>query len=68
MDGASRSSITGYRIYYGNGQNVFVCSVTIIASVSLKVDRNYIGQNVSIRSEAGQFHSEHINVSVTVGK
>ena len=33
------NSITGYRIYYRNGQNLFVTSVTVITSVSLKVDR-----------------------------
>ena len=65
-DGAN--SITGYRIYYGNGQNVFVTSVTVITSVSLKVDRNYVGQNVSIRSEADQLYSESINVSVVNSK
>ena len=65
-DGAN--SITGYRIYYGNNQNVFVTSVTVITSVSLRVDRSYIGQNVSIRSESDQLYSELINVSVIVSK
>jgi hypothetical protein len=65
-DGAN--GITGYRIYYGNGQNVFVSSVTVITSVSLKVNANYIGQNVSIRSESDQLYSELVNVLVTVGK
>ena len=62
------NSITGYRIYYGNGQNVFVTSVTVITSVSLKVERSYVGQNVSIRSEADQLYSESINVSVIDSK
>ena len=65
-DGAN--SITGYRIYYGNGQSVFVPLVTVITSVSLKVGRSYIGQNVSIRSEADQLYSESINVSVVDSK
>jgi hypothetical protein len=67
-DGAN--SITGYRIYYGNGQNVFVSSATVITSVrlSLRVNRSYIGQNVSIRSESDQLYSELVNVSVTMGK
>ena len=65
-DGAS--SITGYRIYYGNGKNVLVPSVTVITSVSLKVDGNYIGRNVSIRSEADQLYSELVNVSIVNGK
>ena len=59
------SSITGYRIFYGSGQNVFIPSIAIITSVSLKVDRSYIGQNVSIRSESDQLYSELVNVSVT---
>ena len=63
------SSITGYRIFFGDGENVLVPSVTIINSVSLKVDGNYIGQNVSIRSEAaGQLYSELVNVSVINSK
>jgi hypothetical protein len=65
-DGAN--SITGYRIYYGNGQTVFIPSATVITSVSLRVNRSYIGQNVSIRSESDQLYSELINVSVTMGK
>ena len=65
-DGAN--SITGYRIYYGNGQNVFVQSVTTITLVGLNVDENYVGRSVSIRSEADQLHSELINVPVTIGK
>ena len=65
-DGAT--NITGYRIFYGNRQNVLVPSVTVIASVSLRVDGNYIGQNVSIRSEADQLYSELINIPVTVGE
>ena len=65
-DGAN--GITGYRIYYGNGQSVFVSSVTVITSVSLKVDGNYIGQNVSVRSEADQLYSELVNVSIVNGK
>ena len=38
-------------------------SVAVI-TLSLKVDGNYIGQIVSIRYEADQFHSEFVNVSV----
>jgi hypothetical protein len=66
IDGAN--IITGYRIYYGSGQNVFVSSVTAITLVGLKVDRSYIGQNVSIRSESDQLYSELVNVFITVGK
>ena len=66
FDGAN--IITGYRIYYGNGQSVLVPSVTAITLVGLKVDGNYVGQNVSIRSESDELNSEFVNVSVTVGK
>ena len=64
--------------YYGNGQNVFVPSVTAIISVGLKVDGSNVGQNVSqqlcwsecisIRSEADQLHSESVYVSVADSK
>ena len=64
----SSDSINGYRIYYDNVQNVFVSSVSIINSVSLRVDRSYIGQNVSIHSEFDQVYSELVNVSVIVSK
>ena len=63
-DGAN--IITGYRIFYGGGNNTSVQSVT--NSIGLRVDGNYIGQNVSIRSEADQLYSELINTSVTVGE
>ena len=62
------SGIIGYRIYYGNGQNVFVLSVAIITSIWVWVDGNYIGQNVSICSEADQLYSELVCVSVIDSK
>ena len=65
-DGAN--SITGYRIFYGNGQNVFVQSITAITLVGLNVDGDYVGRSVSIRSESDQFYSELINIPVTDGK
>ena len=58
--------ITGYRIYYGNGQNILVLSVA--TSIGLRVNGNYIGQSISIRSEADQLYSELINTSVSVGE
>ena len=60
--------IIGYRIVYGNGQNVFVPSATAITSVSLNVDRSYIGQNVSLRSEFDRVYSELVNVFISMGK
>ena len=66
FDGAT--NITGYRIFYGSGKIVLVPSVADITLVGLKVDGNYIGQSVSIRSESDQLYSELINVSVTLSK
>ena len=60
-------NITGYRIFYGIGQNISLPSV-IITSVSLMVNENYDGQTVYLRSESDQIFSEHINVTVHVGK
>ena len=55
-------NITGYRIFYGSGQNVSVPSV--ITYIGLVVKNSYVGQTVSLRSEAGQLYSEHINVTI----
>ena len=57
-------NITGYRIFYGSGQNISVLKV--ITSVGLRVDRNYNGEIVFLRSEADHKYSELVNV--TVGK
>ena len=58
--------ITGYRIYYGNGENILILSVA--TSIGLRVDGNYVGQSISVRSEADQLYSELISTSVTVGE
>ena len=63
-DGAG--SITGYRIYYGNGENILVPSVANY--IGLRVDGNYVGQNISIRSEADELYSELISTLVTLGE
>ena len=55
-------NITGYRIFYGNGENVSV--PTVITSVGISVNGSYTSLSVFIRSEAGQLHSELINASV----
>ena len=62
------ATFTRYRIHYGNGQNVLISSVTAITSITLKVDGNYVGLNVSIRSEADQLYSELLNVPIIKGK
>ena len=63
-DGAN--IITGYRIFYGSGKNASIPAVATY--IGLRVDGNYIGQNISIRSEADQLYSELISTSVTVGE
>ena len=63
-DGAN--IITGYRIFYGNGNNISVGAAATY--IGLRVDGNYIGKNVSVRSEADQVYSELISTSVTVGE
>ena len=56
-------TITGYRIFYGNGQNVSVAP--IFTGVALNINKDAVGQTVSIRSEADQLTSELINVTIT---
>ena len=63
-DGAN--IITGYRIYYGSGKNTSVEAVA--TSIGLRVNGNYVGQNISVRSEADQLYSEFISTSITVGE
>ena len=58
--------ITGYRIFYGSRKNTSVQSVA--TSIGLRVNGNYVGQNVSIRSEADQLYSELISTLVTIGE
>ena len=60
-------AITGYRIFYGSGENILMPS-KIITSVGLIVNKNAVGQTISIRSEADQLTSESINASVVTGK
>ena len=43
-------------------------SVTVITSVSLKVDENYIGRSLFIHSEVDQLYSEVVNISVSQGE
>ena len=59
------ATITAYRIYYGNGENVSVPS--IVTSIILSLNEDSVGQIVSLRSEADQLSlsSELINVTVT---
>lgn len=57
-------NITGYRIFFDNGENILLPS--IVTSVGVLVDDVMVGQQISIRSEAEQeLPSELINVTVT---
>ena len=56
--------ITGYRVFYGNGQNISVPTIAI--SIGIKMRKFNNNQSVFLRSEAGQLFSELI--SVLVGK
>ena len=59
-DGAT--TITGYRIFYGNGGNGSLPSV--VTSVSLTLNVNLIGQTVSLCTEAEQLTSQCTNATV----
>ena len=58
------ATITAYRIFYGNGENVSVLS--IVTRIILSLNEDSVGQTVSLRSEADQLDliSEHINVTI----
>ena len=59
------ATITGYRIFYDNGENVSVLS--IVTRIILSSNGDSVGQTVSLRSETDQLllFSELINVTVT---
>ena len=60
-DGAA--IITGYRIFYGNHENVSVAP--IFTGVALNIDKDVIlDQMVSIRSEADQLGSKLISITI----
>ena len=63
-DGAN--IITGYRIFYGSGKNASIPAVATY--IGLRVDGNYVGENISVRSEADQLYSELISTFVTIGE
>ena len=56
-------TITHYRIFYGNQENVSVAP--ILTGVALNIDQDVVGQTVSIRSETDQLISKLINVTIT---
>ena len=57
------TNITGYRIFYGNGENVSLPSAATYIGLVLKKDS--VGETVSVHSEADQLASQLITVTVT---
>ena len=51
-------NITGYRIFYGNHENVYICG----SNLSLNIIKDAVGGMVSIRSEADQLASELVTM------
>ena len=60
------ATITTYRIFYGNGENVSVPS--IVTRIILSLNEDSVGETVSLRSEADQVDliSEFINVTIKI--
>ena len=58
------ATITGYRIFYGSGENLSVPS--IVTHIGINLTGNQVGQTVSIRVESAELlHSELINVTIS---
>ena len=57
------ATITAYRIFYGNGENLSVPS--IVTRIILSLNKDSVGETVSLRSEADQLTSQLINVAIT---
>ena len=57
------TSITGYRIFYGNGESISLPSV--VTRVILAMDEDSVGQTVSVRSEADYLASQLVTVTIT---
>ena len=63
-DGAT--NITGYRIYYGDGQSLLAPSYVTSIIFNFVESPSDVGPTVSIRSESMQLSSELIRVNVTI--
>ena len=57
------TTITAYRIFYGNGENQLVFPP--ITGIILSLNEDSVGETVSLRSEADQLSSQLINVTIT---
>ena len=60
------ATITGYRIFYGGGENVSV--PPIITFIGINLTGNQIGRVVSIRAESAELLSELTNVTIIASK
>ena len=60
------TNITGYRVFYGNGENASLPSAATY--IGLVLNKDSVGETVSVRSEADQIFSEFVNATVTNGK
>ena len=59
---AGAVTITGYRIFYGNQENVSVAP--IFNGVALNINQDAVGQTVSIRSEVDHIASEPVSITI----
>ena len=60
------ATITGYRIFYGGGEESDNVSVpSIITYIGLILEGDRVGQHISIHSERLQLFSELINVTIS---
>ena len=59
------TNITGYRIFYGNGKNVSIPPEFTGIIFILALNKDSVGETVSVRSEADQLASQLITVTVT---
>ena len=57
------TTITGYTIFYGNGANLALPLAA--TSIGLTLDSDYVGQTVSVCTEAEQLPSQCTNTTVT---
>ena len=60
------ATITAYRVFYGNGENVSVPS--IVTSIILSLNEDSVGQIMSLCSETDQLTSQLITVTITAGQ
>ena len=57
------TTITGYRIFYGSGENVSLPSLA--TGISLLLSTNYVGHTITLCAEAEAKMSQCVNATVT---